>query len=957
MSSSSSSRSSSSRSSRGSGAAKKPLLGKTAKLLLAGGVGAALVAGAVVMVPRLLATEQSQLAKARELITQKSPESAKVQLKSLLQEHPQSPEGRFLLGKLLQETGDPAGAEAELRRALEAGHPDVAVLPVLAQAMLAQGKGKLLVLQFGKAELADAAADAELKTAIAQAEAADGDLSAAEEALNQALRRAPDLPAARLLQARLTAARGDLPGALKQAQALATAQADNAQAWVLQGDLLLQQAGANGDTAPAVAAYRKALGLDAKLVGAHVALLNLLLAKRDTEGANQQWAALDKVAHNQPQTLYYEAVLADLKGDSKRAREITQLLLRGAPNNPRVLLLAGQTELKLGAPAQAEALLGKAVGITPKAVAPRRLLATAQLRGGQADKALATLKPLLEGNAPDADALALAAQAHLMKGDSQAAEAEFTRAGKLKPDDTRLQTALAVTQLSKGQDAAGFQALEGIAAKDKGTSTDLTLISARMRRNDIAGALKAVDALAAKTPKEPLADQLRGRIALQAKDQPAARKHFEAALAKQADYLPAVSGLAMLDLADKQPDAARARFTKLLQANPKQVGAMLALAEINARSGGKPEDTQKWLDDAVKADPTDARARALLIDHHLAQKDNKQALATAQAAVSALPDNSELLDRLGRLQLQGSDPQQALASFGKLATLLPQSPLPQLRLADAHMAAKNPAAAAAAVRKAQEIAPDSPLVQQALMSLAMSEGKPDQAVAVARKVQTQRPDDAAGFIAEGDVAMRGKQYDAAIAAYRKGLARKQPGDSAQRLHMALGAAGKKAEADKLGAEWRQSHPDDLGFVLYLGDAAMAANELPKAEQFYRAVADKQPRQVVALNNLAYVLAAQKKPGGVALAEQALKLAPNAPAMLDTLAFALAAEGQLPKALEVQAKAVAAAPDTPNFRLQLARLLLQKGDKPAARTELDKLAKLGKDFPRQAEVAELLKQAS
>ncbi|MEK8053294.1 XrtA/PEP-CTERM system TPR-repeat protein PrsT [Ideonella sp. DXS22W] len=952
-----SSRPSSSRSSRGSGAAKKPLLGKTAKIAIGGTLGAAMIAGAALLAPRLLATEASQLAKARELITQKSPESAKVQLKSLLQEHPQSPEGRFLLGKLLQETGDPAGAEAELRRALEAGHPDVAVLPVLAQAMLAQGKGKLLVLQFGKTELPEALADAELKTAIAQAEAGDGDLGAAEDALAQALRRAPELPAARLLQARLTAARGDLPGALKQAQALAAAQADNAQAWVLQGDLLLQQAGVGGDIAPAIEAFRKALAVDPKLVPAHAALINLLLTQRNIDAATQQWAAMDKVAHNQPQTLFLEAVLADQKGDSKRVREITQLLLRGAPNNPRVLLLAGQAELKLGAPAQAEALLGKAVTAAPKAAAPRRLLATAQLRGGQADKALATLKSLLDGATPDADALALAAQAHLMKGDSQAAEAEFARASKLKPDDTRLQTALAVAQLSKGKDAAGFQALEDIAAKDKGTTGDLTLISARMRRNDLAGALKAVDALAAKTPKEPLADQLRGRIALQGKDTAGARKHFEAALAKQADYLPAVSGLAMLDLADKQPDAARARFTKLLEANPKHVGAMLALAEINLRAGGKPADTQKWLDDAVKADPADTRARGLLVDHHLAQRDTKQALAAAQAAVSALPDQPELLDRLGRVQLQANDAQQAVATFGKLAQLQPQSPLPQLRLADAHMAAKNPAAAAVAVRKAQEIAPDAPQVQQALMTLALNEGKPDQAIAVARKVQAQRPDDAAGFIAEGDVALRAKQFDTAIAAYRKGLSRKQPADAAQRLHVALTAAGKKADAEKVAADWRQQHPEDLGFVLYLGDVAMGSNELPKAEQLYRSVADKQPRNVVALNNLAYVLAAQKKPGGVALVEQALKLAPDAPAMLDTLAFALAAEGQLPRALEVQAKAVAAAPEAHNFRLQLARLLLQKGDKPAARAELDKLVKLGKDYPRQAEVAELLKQAS
>jgi predicted Zn-dependent protease len=78
--------------------------------------------------------------------------------------------------------------------------------------------------------------------------------------------------------------------------------------------------------------------------------------------------------------------------------------------------------------------------------------------------------------------------------------------------------------------------------------------------------------------------------------------------------------------------------------------------------------------------------------------------------------------------------------------------------------------------------------------------------------------------------------------------------------------------------------------------------------------------------------------------------------MDTLAFALAAEGKLPKALEMQRQAVAAAPDQPNFKLQLAKLLLQSGDKAGARAELSSLAALGNKYPRQAEVAEMVKAA-
>jgi putative PEP-CTERM system TPR-repeat lipoprotein len=386
---------------------------------------------------------------------------------------------------------------------------------------------------------------------------------------------------------------------------------------------------------------------------------------------------------------------------------------------------------------------------------------------------------------------------------------------------------------------------------------------------------------------------------------------------------------------------------------------MMALAEITARSGGTPAalaESQKWLDQAIAADPTDATPRLLLIDQLLASGQTKPALTAAQAGVAALPDNADLLDRLGRVLLASGDSAQAVSTFNKLATVAPRSALPQLRLADAHAATNNRSGMAAAVRRAAEIAPDQLQVQQAQVSLALMENQPEQALVVARKVQAQRPDDAAGFSMEGDIEMRRRNWDAAAVALRKSLARKQPGDSAQRLHAALSAARKSAEADKFAAEWRKGHPDDLAFVMHLGDVTMAAGNAAGAEALYREVTARQADNVLALNNLAYAMALQKKPGAVALAEQALQRAPKAAAVMDTLAFSLAAEQQLPRAIEVQVQAVAAAPQAHQFRLQLAKLHLQAGDKAKARTELDTLAKLGTAFARQAEVAELLKAA-
>lgn len=898
------------------------------------------------------------LASARSHLAKNEVEAARLELKTLLQGQPDSAEARFLLGKLMLDTGDIAAAEAELRRALEGGHPEATVLPLLARSMLGLGKGALLLQQFGKVKLAEAQADAELKTQLATALAGENDLAGARDMINQALQQSPDFSAGLLLRARLTAADGDPAAALKEVEALLARQADNADAWLLKADLLARDASGkrSTETTAVVDAYRQALKVKPDNVPAHVALIKLDLARGDAAAANAQWTALQKVAPRHPQTIFLEAVLAEQKGDYKRSRELTQLLLRGSPNDPQVLMLAGQAELKLNSLTQAETHFAKAMQVAPKAPLPRRQLAQVQLRGGQADKALVTLRPLLEANPPDADALSMAAQAQMMLGNTAAADASLAKASKLKPDDPRLRTAMALSKLAKGKDPAALAELRAIAAADKGSTADLALVNVLLRQNDPAGALKAVDTLAAKLPGDALPDQLRGSLALQRKDAAAARQAFEAALVKNADYLPALAGLAALDMADKQPAAAKARFEALLQRNPKQTGALMALAEIGARSGDKPEQIAELLTRAIAADPTDARPRLMLADLHLEAGQLKPAIDVAQAGVAALPDNADLLDRLGRAQLASGQAQLAVITFGKLATLAPKSALPQLRLADAHSANKNRSGMAAAVRRAAELAPDSLLVKQAQVSLAMLEDKPEQALAVARKLQTQQPDDAAGFSMEGDIELRRRNWDAAAVALRKSLARKSPGDSAQRLHGALTAGKKTADADKLAAEWRKSHPDDLAFVLHLGDTALATGNPAQAEGLYAEVLTRQPDNVIAMNNQAYVLALQKKPGAVAMAEKAFAKAPKSAAVMDTLAYALAAEQQWPRAIELQTQAVAASPDSAQFRLQLAKLHLQAGDKPSARTELQTLAKLGSAYPRQTEVTELLKQA-
>ena len=93
----------------------------------------------------------------------------------------------------------------------------------------------------------------------------------------------------------------------------------------------------------------------------------------------------------------------------------------------------------------------------------------------------------------------------------------------------------------------------------------------------------------------------------------------------------------------------------------------------------------------------------------------------------------------------------------------------------------------------------------------------------------------------------------------------------------------------------------------LGDMALDQKRLADAEVHFQAVVRQQPNNVLALNNLAYVLVQQKKPGAVAMAEKAVKLAPGRAALMDTLATAYAQDKRLEQALEIQQKVLTLLP--------------------------------------------------
>ena len=895
-------------------------------------------------------SSEELLALAKVSLEKNDSKAAVLHLKSSLQLKPNVAEARFLLGKALLQSGEQASAAAELQRAIDLGYPPVQAVPPLLEALLATQQFKEMTDQYSDADFPDKEAMAQVKTRLAAAYASQGNPQKASAYAEEALLAQPDYSPALVLKARLLAQAKKVDEAFGLADKVVSANPSDPDAWYLKGELLgyFRQ-----DREGAKSAYAQAISVKPDFIAPRTAIISLLLSQGDLKQAGAQIEELRKLSPRLPQVAYFDAHMAYLQRDNAKARQLTLDLLKYAPRSPQVLQLAGAVAYNSNSLVQAQNYLEKALYEAPDLPVARALLARTHLRSGQPERALKTLSPILDSKQPTAEALSIAGQAQLQLRQPKLAEASFARAAQINPKDTKTLTALALTRMTDGNATQTFDDLRTISAQDDEPYADLALISTLLRKREFDQALGAIDALEKKQPGKPLAENLRGRLFLMRGDVAQARSSFERALALDPVHIPAVAALADLDMADKKPEAARKRFDSVLAVDPKNVQALLAVAGLKARAGASPQETSDALASAIKLNPTEPAPRLVLINHLLAQQDAKAALTAAQAGVSVLPENLELVDALGRAQMATGDIKQAASSFKKLISLKPDAPEPHLRLAMASLAAREPAEAKKSLLRSIELAPGFVTAQTMLVELLIAEKLPNDAMQVARTVQKQRPGEATGFLLEGLVEVSRNRPAAAADIYKAALVKFPTGDIAAKYHAALHAQKKEADASGFAATWLSSHPKDAVFMAYLGESALRDLNLVEAEKRFEAALQISPSSAALLNNLAWVKIKLKKPGALELAQKSNELARNSPMLMDTLAMALAANQRVDDALVLQKKALALAPDSPTLKLTLARIYLQSGDEAAARKTLEPLVKLPARSPERAEAMEIL----
>ena len=886
---------------------------------------------------------------AKEYLAGGNVNAAIIQLKNALQNDRKNIAARKLLGEIYIKVGKGPAAEKEIRAAIRGGADEKSLRGLLGRALLLQGRYDD-VLSVAVDDLGDGGARANILIIRGQALLGLRRFDQSADAFREADRLNPQDIRAKVGLAQGLVNKGRAKEAEAEVDAALSRRPRSTEALALKGELQRLRR----DLMGAVAQFDKALEINSNNVLARLGrAASLIDLNRENEAVADINAVFRRVPRH-PLATYLNALVMAKKKDWVGVQEAIQSVGRSLDNHMPSLFLSGAVHYAQNQLEQAVRKLERYVSAVPGNRRARKLLAAALLRTRAAERAIEILQPIADRISDDVQLLVLLGSAHMQTGKFNKGTEYFSRAAEISPDAADIRTKLALGNLARGQADTAVGQLEQALSIDPGARQAAVLLAlVRLRRGDYDGAIATARDLRGKMPDNPLPENLIGAAYLGKGDVEMARKTFVQTLERKPEFHAARMNLGQLDLRQGKVDDARKQFQTILRFDQNHLGAMLALSDISARqrdSGG----VVSWLTKASDAHPKSVGPRLRLIRHYGRLREYRKALAVARELDQKVPNDRRVLEALGGAELAAGQPLSAVSTFRRLTVMTPQSARNMGRLAAAQIAARDTEGARGTLKQA--IALDSRYlpVRVALVELEGREGNFVEAMSLASELLKLRPNDAVGNLLIGDINFRRKRYDRAIADYREGLKKSDTSSLAVRLYNAKRRAGHTAEALEELQRWVDRKNDRIArHVLATGYISTGNHDSAIRES--ERLLEKEQRNPVVLNNLAWLYQQKGDDRAVSYAERALNSAPKNSAILDTLGWILVEKGEVTRALALLRKANTLAPEVGDIQYHMAVALHKSGRSNEARRELERLLKSDRRFSKQDEARNLLQQ--
>lgn len=282
--------------------------------------------------------------------------------------------------------------------------------------------------------------------------------------------------------------------------------------------------------------------------------------------------------------------------------------------------------------------------------------------------------------------------------------------------------------------------------------------------------------------------------------------------------------------------------------------------------------------------------------HFEARGQAEQALVALQAAVDVRPDDAYLRRRLGWALIQRSSYEAAQAELMAALALAPHYLAAYQDLAILSEVQKMPDAATGWLEQAVQVAPAYRPMYRDLAGMYLKQDRVNEAQTLLEQVVERWPDATWAHFRLGGLFMRLKWPDRAAPAFKQVVDQQPTTQEDYALYIEAHGA--------------------------LGNAYYEMKDYASAEEFFKKAIELNPADHSSLNNLAWVYAEQgiRLEEGIRLSRRSLRLSPDSPVYLDTLAELHYHLGEIEMAIQLIRRAIAMEPEDAELRAHLQQQL-------------------------------------
>jgi cellulose synthase operon protein C len=841
-------------------------------------------------------TAEEHITEAQQYLSENNNTAAIVALKNAVQVDPKSAEARFALGKVYLETKQYESAEKELNRAFEFGYDPAKVLPLLTKAYQNTGAYSALskvddkqvgLTSVERAEIGYFKVLSLVRLAkMDEARALIADLATIDT--NSIYKG--------LTAAYLYVLDKDYNTAIDALLALKQQSPQDAEVLKLLAQLQLA-VNKPQEAADVFKDYVQFYPEDLKI---KFVLAKLLVDLGRTEEAEPFIDNLLKINKQNPLLNQLKAAVRASQQDFANALKFAETAILNGSVDPSLRLIAGYSAFKIEDYTSANRHLSFIVGELPDNHPALRMLAASQLQIGLTNEAGEILDRIDDLSQQDAPLLSKASYQLIKEGYEKDALHLVEKSTELSETAEDL-TRLGLLQLSLNNLDGIVNLEEAVAKQPKLTSAQTTLATAYVATGQYDKALEMASKWKANSPTEIEPYLIKGQIHLKRKEFELAQKEFENALALDDKAPEAQMALVNLSMIQNNVEKANGYLAALLKQKPDYLPALAANYLLLKQNGQAAEglDTIKKL---VAKKPQEVDARLLLARIYAAEQQNEESLKV----LNTFSDTNNLPKIYWKLKgqtliasNQRSEAEKHYDAWLKAFPNDKEATIGRLLLLDSeNKFADGVKMAQSFLQKRDDAQMQILLTHFLLMNSEMESAKEsyDKLPAGTLKMPIVR-----GFLARFQMADKkpAEALENAQVAY-------QANPNYRNVLMLTFIYDRLNQSDK-SLKFLQAHiadhPSDMASRMLLAERQIGGDS-EDAMRSYEMAIENNPKNYVALNNLAYLnLQNGQVKKAKEYAQKAVEIVPNNPATLDTLAQVLVAEKDYEEALKYYERAL------------------------------------------------------